>query len=373
VWRDDGASCSPRKVHVDGWRATRSSGGGSNGGSGGHTASSRRLLLTRTMPGKVSCVAWDPFLRADGVLTVGDYDGVLHQVDVGSGHHLAEVEAHSGRRVCSVHHSALRRALAVSTSDDRTARLWGGSGLREAVATITPPGPCPSPVCCAQFSSEDEHRLAVASSDRCVYLYDVRSTHAPIEVLRHHAAPVSYVAFLSGQRLVSASTDATVAVWDLHGCGGNGGSGSSRSEGGASSDDGADGNDSSCAEAAAASQPSSRAPTRVCAGHRNARNFVGLSVRPDDGLIAVGSETGDVHAYYPSWGPPLASARVCSPSASTSSPASSGGAGAAASGGSGGEFISSVCWLQPADGGGPPLLAAGTSSGCVSLLALTEV
>ncbi len=48
------------------------------------------------MPAKLSSLAWCP--DAPGVVTVGDYDGDVSQIDLATGHHIADADGHSGRR-----------------------------------------------------------------------------------------------------------------------------------------------------------------------------------------------------------------------------------------------------------------------------------
>lgn len=67
-----------------------------------------------------------------------------------------------------------------------------------------------------------------------------------------HRKAVSYVRYLNGRELVSASTDSTLRLWDTKAC----------------------------------------TPARVFNGHNNEKNFVGLSV--DNDFIACGSETNEV-------------------------------------------------------------------------------
>lgn len=71
-------------------------------------------------------------------------------------------------------------------------------------------------------------------------------------LLAGHRKAVSYVRYLNGRELVSASTDSTLRLWDTKAC----------------------------------------TASRVFNGHNNEKNFVGLSV--DSDFIACGSETNEV-------------------------------------------------------------------------------
>lgn len=251
------------------------------------------------------------------------------QVHVASGHFLNEVDAHAGRRIWSVCHSKLRRHFAVTASDDCTARLWSGSGLNTHVGTVMAPGK--PAVCGADFSSSNEHLLALAAADAKVYLYDLRQLQHPLAVLHGHRRPVSYAKFFGGNSLVSASIDGSLAVWDLAAVlrgGGNSQSDvlvgpSSPAAAAAAAASGA--GSSTCSSSSGSTglnQPAGSSsttisqgsvggpqqqPWKVFRGHTNEKNFVGLSVDPCSGLMAVGSETSDVFAYHTSWSSPLAS------------------------------------------------------------------
>lgn len=322
-------------------------------------ATPRRLpsavpAMTHRMFSKLSSLAWSP--DVPDLVTVGDYDGALSQIHVGTGHIGSDVDAHMGRRVWSVAHSRRRPHLVASASDDRSAKLWTGRGLAQCAATITPPGR-PASVCCADFSDHDDNLLVLASSNSNVYLYDLRSQAQPLAVLAHHTRPVSYVKFFGHDRLASASIDASLALWDLSG------SGSSSNAAGGDDCSGGYSGCGSCACCArvpggAAAACTHTKPWRVFSGHRNEKNFVGLAVRPEDGLLACGSESSDVFSYHTSWLRPLASYSVAAPAPSGGVP-----------------FVSSVSW-HPASVseqmGLPVLLAAATSNGVVKLLTLSQ-
>lgn len=70
------------------------------------------------------------------------------------------------------------------------------------------------------------HTVVSASTDRSVALWDVRSQNSPLFVLRYHRSPISDI--LVGTRtdplMVSAAGDGTVATWDFRTLSGRGGS-----------------------------------------------------------------------------------------------------------------------------------------------------
>ncbi len=177
------------------------------------------------------------------------------------------------------------------------------------------------------------------------------------QVLEGHRRPVSFARFMGRDRLVTASVDSSLALWSL---------------------------------------TRGAAPTlfRCYRGHANHKNFVGLSVRAQDELIACGSESGAAYAYHRAWSKPVAQHSLsdgCSqPQLPEAAAELSAGAHALASGKGGEaaeskglvpsvvqEFASAVCWwpgeLEPFGGRfGGPVLAAARSNGDLRLLSLVN-
>ncbi|BDA50225.1 probable WD repeat-containing protein RUP1 [Coccomyxa sp. Obi] len=312
------------------------------------------------LPSKMSSIAWSPF--DEGVLTVGDYDGVVAQVHIASGHLIADVDEHAGRRVWSVAQSSLRPHFCASASDDGTVRLWAGRGLAEAAGTIVLQRG--GPICGVSFCPDDEHALALAGADCCAYIYDLRKMCTPLQVLEGHQRPVSFARFMGRDRLVTASVDSSLGLWCLNG----------------------------------GATPSL---FRCYRGHANHKNFVGLSVHARDELIACGSESGAAFAYHRAWSKPVAKHSLATPASSFQSLEAlqqlAGPAQAQQQGQQGtmragngfthlestevraisSEFASAVCWwpaeLEPFGGGcSGPVLAAARSNGDLRLLSLVN-
>jgi E3 ubiquitin-protein ligase RFWD2 len=318
-------------------------------------------LRVHRLASKLSSLGWNP--DQPGVVTLGDYDGCVLQLDLETGHVVAEVDQHDGRRVWSVSHSHLRPHLVASGSEDGTVALWAGQGLQHVAARIGHSGG-PS-ITSVHLSPFDEHRLAVARSDATAAVYDVRSLETPVAVLRGHSSPASYVKFFDRNTVVTAATDARLGLWrvdvpDDVPC-----DATTETLGGRPLKLPRIQNHASAAAvdgfSSSRNQRSSSGvmrPAKTYQGHVNSKNFVGLSVRPEERLLACGSETSAVFAYCTSWAQPLAQhpfMKLDAPVRSDSSP-----------------FCSAVAWQPASSHPGPPLLAAATSDGAVRLLALSR-
>lgn len=100
--------------------------------------------------------------------------------------------------------------LVVSSSDDKTVKLWDGR-TRACVRTFYDHTDC---VNLADFNP-DATCIASASADHTVKLWDMRTQ----QLLQHydaHDAAVSALSFHpSGSYLLTSSADATLKLWDL--------------------------------------------------------------------------------------------------------------------------------------------------------------
>ena len=172
-----------------------------------------------------------------------------------------------------------------------------------------------------------------------------------LQVLRGHDRPVAFARFMGRNRLVTASVDSSLALWNL--------------------------------------DQGSGHLFRRYEGHTNRKNFVGLSVCQETELMATGSECGQAMAYHRAWSRPVAAHDVCShttrstrgqaekhaatqPESTTPQPNVPADQAAAQP-----ELASAVCWWPTGLGSfasrcGGPVLAAARSDGVLSLLTLVN-
>jgi E3 ubiquitin-protein ligase RFWD2 len=209
-------------------------------------------------PAKLSSLQWHT--ERPNLIACGDYDGVVAEWDVERTCAVSERDENGGSRIWSIDYSNDFPDLIASASDDGTVRMWDRNS-EQSVATLTPPSY--SSICCAEFGPASSSLIALASADTNVYLYDTRWLAVPLLTLSHHKRAASYVRFLNRTSLVSSSIDSSVKLWDI-------------------------------------SKPrdsSPRQPVKSFDSHYNVRNFTGLSVRSEGGLLACGSETNQAFVY----------------------------------------------------------------------------
>ncbi|BBN02778.1 protein MpRUP [Marchantia polymorpha subsp. ruderalis] len=284
-------------------------------------------------PGKLSSLKWRP----DGseVIGCGDYDGVVSEWSIEHKHTVSEWYEHSGQRVWSLDYSKLAPTLSASASGDGTVRVWK-RGSEKSVVVIRPPSG--NSVCCAEFSPASEYLIAMASADCNVYLYDLRKSGSPLLKLSSHEKAVSYVRFLGKDKIVSASIDSTLKLWDV----------SSPLAFAAHDKEGDSGMIS----------PDGHLE-RTFRDHLNVKNFVGLSVHRGAGILACGSETNEVLIYKSSSTIPLQRHKLpgnCCPGSDLST--------------SGSPFVGAVCWREK---GNNYSMVAANSDGVVQVLQAHQV
>jgi E3 ubiquitin-protein ligase RFWD2 len=217
---------------------------------------------------------------------------------------VLEMEEHE-KRVWSVDFSFTDPHNLASGSDDGKVKVWD-LNMQRSTLTLD----LHANVCCVKYNPASGHHLAVGSADHHVHSYDLRHTARPLCIFSGHSKAVSYVKFMSGNELVSASTDSTLRLWDV------------------------------------------RANTllRTMRGHTNEKNFVGLSVSHE--YIACGSETNQVFVYQKQVSKPMCTYYFQTRPGEQEAQEKP-------------QFISAVCWK-----GNSPIMLAANSQGTIKVLKL---
>ncbi|CAM6085333.1 unnamed protein product [Calypogeia fissa] len=297
-------------------------------------------------PGKLSSVKWRP----DGseVIGCGDYDGVVMEWNIEHGHTVSEKYEHCGQRVWSLDYSKVTPTLSASSSADGTVRVWS-RGTDKSVSVLRPDSG--NSICSAEFSPVADYLIAVASADTNVYMYDIRNSESPMLKLGGHDRAVSYVRFLGKDKLVSASIDSTLKLWDI--------SAPLRDV----QDEDVDADYHGRLVVKQQQRPFDHGgltnmlqnPLRTFGAHTNIRHFVGLSIHRGAGLLACGSETNEVFLYRDSCSHPLLNVKFPGQSPVCR------GTGL----GSGKSYVGAVCWREHGDN---YALVAANSEGIVQVL-----
>uniref|UniRef100_A0A674N996 COP1 E3 ubiquitin ligase n=1 Tax=Takifugu rubripes TaxID=31033 RepID=A0A674N996_TAKRU len=201
-----------------------------------------------TCNSKISCISWSSYHK--NLLASSDYEGTVILWDGFTGQKSKVYQEHE-KRCWSVDFNLMDPKLLASGSDDAKVKLWS-TNLDNSVASIE----AKANVCCVKFSPTSRYHLAFGCADHCVHYYDLRNTKQPIMVFKGHRKAVSYAKFVSGEEIVSASTDSQLKLWNV-------------------------------------GKPHC---LRSFKGHINEKNFVGLASNGD--YIACGSENNSLYLYY---------------------------------------------------------------------------
>ncbi|KAJ2549444.1 hypothetical protein EV175_004447 [Coemansia sp. RSA 1933] len=206
-------------------------------------------LAEFTNRSKISCLSYNPYIKAQ--LACSDYDGTVSLWDVNVGTPTMYLGEHE-KRAWSVDFSQVDPTRLCSGSDDGKVKIWT-TNRQASVMTIEGK----ANVCCVRFSPTHSNIMSFGSADHNVHCFDLRSPNQPLCVLRGHRKAVSYTRFLSPDEIVSASTDSSLKLWNLR----------------------------------------SQECVRTFSGHTNEKNFVGLTTSGSD-WIACGSENNTMYAYH---------------------------------------------------------------------------
>lgn len=261
---------------------------------------------------KISCVSWNAYHKA--TLVSSDYEGAVTVWDVATGNRSKVFQEHE-KRCWSVDFNQVDTRLIASGSDDSRVKLWS-LNVEHSVASLE----AKANVCCVKFNPRSSCHLAFGSADHCVHYYDLRATREPLAMFKGHRKAVSYVKFLGGEELVSASTDSNLRLWNL-------------------------------------SKPHC---LRSFTGHVNEKNFVGLATDGTD-YVACGSENNALYVYYKGLSKQLFSFRFDA----GRSVLGSSGSGKDSGADEASEFVSAVCWKRRCN-----VVLAANSQGIIKVLEL---
>jgi hypothetical protein len=170
-------------------------------------ATDGRELLTLGHTAVVTSVAFSP-QREKGLLASADADGEIKLWDIVTGRMIFTLSGHT-KAVNRVMFSPDGSRLA-SASGDMTVRVWNVNNGQEIMRPLT--GHTYA-VYCVAFSP-DGKRLASASADKMVKLWDMTSGQETLNLKGHTSGVPSVVFSPDGWRLASAGYDGTVRVWD---------------------------------------------------------------------------------------------------------------------------------------------------------------
>ena len=206
---------------------------------------------------KLTCLSYNKFVKHH--IAASDYEGVVSVWDVEKKCSIIDFEEHE-KRIWTVDYCRTDPRLLVSGSDDYLVKIWN-TDQPNSVHEID----MKANVCCAQYSPENAHCIAVGCVDQKVYIFDLRRLAEPVQILDSHRKAVSYVKYLNANEIASASTDNTINVWNVN----------------------------------------TGELTCALKGHVNERNFVGLTAVGEH--VACGRETNEVFIYRKDLSSPIAS------------------------------------------------------------------
>ena len=255
---------------------------------------------------KISCVSWGTYLK--NKLVSSDYDGDVTLWDAFTTQKLHVYKEHQ-KRCWSVDFNKMDTKLLASGSDDACVKLWHLDSERALTSLEVKAN-----VCCVQFNPDSRFHLAFGCADHCVHYYDLRNMKEPLILFQGHKKAVSYVKFISGDEIVSASTDSQLKVWNV--------------------------NQPTCVQS--------------LTGHVNEKHFVGLAT--DGEFVACGSENNSLYVYYKGLPKKLMSFRFDQRKFALENSSEHREEDTS-------DFVSAVCWRR-----GSNVLVTGNSQGIIKII-----
>ncbi|XP_054940148.1 E3 ubiquitin-protein ligase COP1 isoform X1 [Physeter macrocephalus] len=247
-------------------------------------------------------------------IKVYEYGTVIQDaVDI----HYPENEMTCNSKISCISWSSYHKNLLASSDYEGTVILWDGFTGQRSKVYQEHEKRCWS----VDFNLMDPKLLASGSDDakdHCVHYYDLRNTKQPIMVFKGHRKAVSYAKFVSGEEIVSASTDSQLKLWNV-------------------------------------GKPYC---LRSFKGHINEKNFVGLASNGD--YIACGSENNSLYLYYKGLSKTLLTFKFDTVKSVLDKDRKEDDTN---------EFVSAVCWRALPDGESNVLIAAN-SQGTIKVLEL---
>uniref|UniRef100_A0A8C6JUX7 Uncharacterized protein n=1 Tax=Melopsittacus undulatus TaxID=13146 RepID=A0A8C6JUX7_MELUD len=247
-------------------------------------------------------------------IKVYEYGTVIQDaVDI----HYPENEMTCNSKISCISWSSYHKNLLASSDYEGTVILWDGFTGQRSKVYQEHEKRCWS----VDFNLMDPKLLASGSDDakdHCVHYYDLRNTKQPIMVFKGHRKAVSYAKFVSGEEIVSASTDSQLKLWNV-------------------------------------GKPHC---LRSFKGHINEKNFVGLASNGD--YIACGSENNSLYLYYKGLSKTLLTFKFDTVKSVLDKDRKEDDTN---------EFVSAVCWRALPDGESNVLIAAN-SQGTIKVLEL---
>lgn len=152
-------------------------------------------------------------VSADGKLAaIGEENGKIKVFDVANGQITKRLEGHTGP-VLGLAISADGTKL-VSGSADKTFRIWNLADSQQIASVETP-----APVNAIALVAE-EKQVATGGEDNIIRLWETPTEQPaeapkPVKELTGHGGPVTSLAIVPGNKLLSGSKDSTLRVWDV--------------------------------------------------------------------------------------------------------------------------------------------------------------